>query len=46
MNNAKFMVISRSGLETISVDFKLLSMAYCRYSPKRISGSISQHWRV
>jgi hypothetical protein len=43
MNNAKSMVISRSGLETITEDFKLLSITHCRYFPKRISGSISQH---
>jgi hypothetical protein len=43
MNDAKLIAISRRGLETISVDFKLLSMTHCRYSPKRILGSISQH---
>jgi hypothetical protein len=43
MNNAKSMAISRGGLETISEDFKLLSMTHYRYSPKIISRSISQH---
>jgi hypothetical protein len=38
MNNAKIMVISRSGLETISVGFKVLSMTHYRYSPKEFQG--------
>jgi hypothetical protein len=28
------MLVSRRLLQTISANFKLLSMAYCRYSPK------------